>query len=91
MTGKSHGQRSLVGYNPWGRKESDTNEQLHLTVGEMGGVALPKVWRADWVSFGNRDDISLILFIVLWKLISEVSPSQEILQPMDEFYGTHRF
>ena len=24
--GKSHGQRSLVGYRPWGRKESDTTE-----------------------------------------------------------------
>ena len=23
-----HGQRSLVGYRPWGRKESDTTEQL---------------------------------------------------------------
>ena len=23
---KSHGLRSLVGYNPWGRKESDTTE-----------------------------------------------------------------
>ena len=22
--GKSHGQRSLAGYSPWGRKESDT-------------------------------------------------------------------
>ena len=27
--GKSHGQRSLVGYSPWGRKESDTTERLH--------------------------------------------------------------
>ena len=26
--GESHGQRSLVGYNPWGRKESDTTERL---------------------------------------------------------------
>ena len=26
-----HGQRSLVGYSPRGRKESDTNERLHLT------------------------------------------------------------
>ena len=26
-----HGQRSLVGYSPRGRKESDTTEQLHLT------------------------------------------------------------
>ena len=24
----SHGQRSLVGYSPWGRKESDTTERL---------------------------------------------------------------
>ena len=27
---KSHGQRSLVGYSLWGRKESDTTEQLHV-------------------------------------------------------------
>ena len=26
--GKSHGQRSLAGYSPWGHKESDTAEQL---------------------------------------------------------------
>ena len=28
--GKSHGRRSLVGYSPWSRKESDTTEQLHF-------------------------------------------------------------
>ena len=28
--GKSHGRRSLVGYSPWVRKESDTTERLHL-------------------------------------------------------------
>ena len=27
---KSLGWRSVVGYSPWGRKESDTTEQLHL-------------------------------------------------------------
>ena len=26
---KSHGQRSLVGYSQWGRKESDTTDYLH--------------------------------------------------------------
>ena len=26
-----HGWRSLVGYSPWGRKESDTTERLHFT------------------------------------------------------------
>ena len=29
LPGKFHGWRSLVGYCPWGRKESDTTEQLH--------------------------------------------------------------
>ena len=26
LAGKSHGQRSLAGYSPWGRKESDMTE-----------------------------------------------------------------
>ena len=30
LTGKSHGQRSLAGYSPWGRKESDTIEHTCL-------------------------------------------------------------
>ena len=28
LPGKSYGQRNLVGYNPWGPKESDMTEQL---------------------------------------------------------------
>ena len=31
LPGKSHGQRSLVGYSPWGRKELDTTEWLNWT------------------------------------------------------------
>ena len=30
LPGESHGQRSLVGYSPWGRRESDTTERLTL-------------------------------------------------------------
>ena len=30
LPGKSHGQRRLVGYSLWGRKESDTTERLHF-------------------------------------------------------------
>ena len=30
LPGESHGQRSLVGYSPWGHKDSDTTEQLHF-------------------------------------------------------------
>ena len=35
LPGESQGQRSLVGYSPWGRKESDTTEHTahtHKTV-----------------------------------------------------------
>ena len=28
LPGEFHGQRSLVGYSPWGHKESDTTERL---------------------------------------------------------------
>ena len=30
LPGKSHGRRSLVGFRPWGRTESDTTERLHF-------------------------------------------------------------
>jgi len=30
LPGKSHGRRSLIGYSPWGRKESDTTDRLHF-------------------------------------------------------------
>ena len=33
LPGESHGQRSLAGYNPWGRKESDmTKATQHIVV-----------------------------------------------------------
>ena len=33
LPGKSHRQRSLIGYSPWGCKESDTTEQIHFHQG----------------------------------------------------------
>ena len=30
LPGESQGQRSLVGYSPWGPKQSDTTERLHF-------------------------------------------------------------
>ena len=32
LPGEFHGQRSLVGYSPWGHKESDTAERLTLSL-----------------------------------------------------------
>ena len=45
LPGKSHGRRSLVGYSPRGRKESDTTERLHFhfslsCIGEGNGNPL---------------------------------------------------
>ena len=45
LPGKSHGRRSLVGCSPWGRKESDTTEQIHFhfslsCIGEGNGNPL---------------------------------------------------
>ena len=31
LPGESHGQRSLVGYGPWGRRELDTTQRLSIT------------------------------------------------------------
>ena len=30
LPGESHGGKSLVGYSPWSRKESDTTERFYL-------------------------------------------------------------
>ena len=45
MPEESHGQRSLIGYSPWGHKESDMTERLHfhLTPLQVGATHLPKV------------------------------------------------
>ena len=32
LPGKLHGQRSLVGYCPWGRKELDTTEKACMRI-----------------------------------------------------------
>ena len=54
LPGKSHGRRSLVGYSPWGGKESDAAEQRHfqvaqwvrnpLTMQETGNINLIPSW-----------------------------------------------
>ena len=35
---KSHGQRSLVGYSPWGHKKSDMTEQLTFSLFTFKGL-----------------------------------------------------
>ena len=49
LPGKSHGQRSLVGYSPWGCKESDTTERLQLRL-----IVLLLIWTTViWILLKN--------------------------------------
>jgi hypothetical protein len=56
LPGESHGLRSLVGYNPWGHKESDTTEAtegIHTHVGIKNGSRMDKedvVYTVDYYS-----------------------------------------
>ena len=47
LPGESQGQRSLVGYSPWGHEESDTTERLHfhLLEKEMATHSSVLAWR----------------------------------------------
>ena len=45
LPGKFHGWRSLVGYSPWGRKELDMTEWLHLYESLKGwDDSIPQIW-----------------------------------------------
>ena len=48
LPGEFHGQKSLVGYSPWGCKESDVTERLTHT-------CTPKnhLWRITWDSYSG--------------------------------------
>ena len=51
------GQRSLIGYSPWGRKESDTTERLHsLTDSSI------LAWRIPW----TEEPSGVIQEVILW-------------------------
>ena len=45
LPGESHGQRSLLGYGPWGHKESDTTERLTQTHTHIAAkLSFPGFW-----------------------------------------------
>ena len=48
LIGESHGQRSLVGYSPWGRKELDMTEESSTTTTSQ--------------SFGNMSNIIVFCY-----------------------------
>ena len=46
LTEEFHGQRSLLGYSPWGHRESDTIEQLTLSI-----------WHKSTSLYGNLESV----------------------------------
>ena len=59
LPGKSHGRRSLVGYSPWGCKESDTTELLHfyfipVLEREMATRSSILAWKIPWTKEPGR-------------------------------------
>ena len=42
LSGKSHGQRSLAGYSPWGHKELDITEHTHIS--PLPAQNISRVW-----------------------------------------------
>ena len=67
LHGKSHRQRSLVGYSPWGCKESDTTERLCLlkqVVKETQKIFPPEAapaafWNEEYPSVATDKSLSL--------------------------------
>ena len=90
LPGELHGQRSLEGYSPWGRKESDTTEQLnhHYDQSHLLGLpwgqtvrSLPAV-QDTWVwSLGGEDPLEKGItthscHILFWRIPWTEEPSR---------------
>jgi len=55
LPGESYGQRSLVGYSPWGRKESDMTEQVTLSLAEVPKRIVGKLRRATMICGSEKE------------------------------------
>ena len=59
LPGESHGWTSLVGYSPWGCKESDTTERLHFRASLVAQMVkcLPTMQETRVRSLGREDPL----------------------------------
>ena len=67
-----HGQRSLAGYSPWGRKESGMIEQLTLSLRWIGGKMASAIscfqlftavlLRPNWLFCNRKDHFPMLVF-----------------------------
>ena len=81
IASKSHGQRSLIGYSPWGRKESDTTEQLHSLTHNQGLDPGPLHWGCRIIATGPPGK-SHLFFPFAWKLEGSFSSISQIHVPI---------
>ena len=72
LAGKSHGQRSLSGYSPWGRRESGTTEHTSIFGGSVdkghasGEWLTPGLLKARW-SLKLKLDKVICIFCFVWR------------------------
>ena len=69
LPGESHGRRSLVGYSPWGCKESDMTEWLHLHL----VLTTYRLTSGNLSSFARRWHYSIRLRFLVHRLWSDFS------------------
>ena len=86
-----HRQRSLVGYSPWGLKESDTTEQLHFhfTSSVGSGENTYRCWKIakfPSVTMQNNGITSLKCSTIIIKLYSRILYSAKNLSNMKTKY-----
>ena len=77
LPGKSHGQRSLVGYSPWGRKELDMTDWLSTYL----SIYLPRFSNLNiplWYIYIEREEINHIEFF-LYNYIYLCNPQCKLL------------
>ena len=80
LPGKSHGQRSVVGYSPWGHKELDMTERLHFHFScyeKYNALMLSSLYQGDWENLDLTGIRKFILaeHILLVKFLKTVSES----------------
>ena len=92
LPGKSPGQRSLVGCNPWGRRESDRTEHTHtMLVAALFAVArlrkpsmcpsIDKWIKTLWYSYTGEYSSAtkknyILSFVAVWMGLENVLPNE---------------
>ena len=68
LPGESHGQRSLVGYSPWGQKESDRTERLTHALDTF--IWLPAYHQFASYNYHQVTQLSFLLVVITFKICS---------------------